>query len=85
MPQLDLVTYNFINISLFLSFWIYFAVLYIAVSYTMQKISAGIYFKFFMLLSTLLVVYAIMDIRASKDEGDVSFNFEKTEKIILKK
>lgn len=75
MPQLDLVTYTSVNLTLFLSFWIYFAVLYVAVSYTMQKIYAGVYFKFYMVLSTLITVYSVMELHL-KDNSEFQINFE---------
>lgn len=62
MPQLDIVTFNFVNISVFTMFWIYFIVMYVAVSYSMHKVSSGFYFKFFMLNSMLISVWAFMDI-----------------------
>lgn len=62
MPQLDIVTYNYINLSLFLVFWLHFAILYVAVSYTMQKVSTGIYFKFVTLMGLLLTLSAIRNI-----------------------
>jgi hypothetical protein len=59
MPQLDLVTYNITSSLLLASFWTYFTVLYVAVSYTSQKISAAYYFKFYTILSSILIVYAL--------------------------
>lgn len=59
MPQLDLTTYNFASSALLLSFWTYFSLLYVAVSYTSQKVSAAYYFKFYYILAALLVVYAL--------------------------
>lgn len=59
MPQLDLTTYNFASSTLLLSFWTYFSLLYVAVSYTSQKVSAAYYFKFYYILAAMLVVYAL--------------------------
>lgn len=59
MPQLDLTTYNVTSVLLLLSFWTYFSLLYVAVSYTSQKISAAFYFKFYYILAALLIVYAL--------------------------
>lgn len=59
MPQLDIVTYNITSSILLVSFWIYFAVLYIAVSYTSQKLAAAFYFKFYIILTSLLIVHSL--------------------------
>lgn len=62
MPQLDIVTYNFINTSLMLIFWTYFAIMYLAVSYSMQKITVGVFFKFVTTVSTLITVISIRNV-----------------------
>jgi len=59
MPQLDFTTYNIIGILLLVLFWTYFSVLYVAVSYTSQKLAAAFYFKFYIILVSLLLVYAL--------------------------
>lgn len=59
MPQLDLINYGATTLILFFIFWILFVGLYVAVSYTMQKKNVSIYFKLFMILSTMLVIYSI--------------------------
>jgi uncharacterized membrane protein len=69
MPQLDLTTYNFTSVALLLSFWTYFSLLYIAVSYTSQKISAAYYFKFYYILAALLIVYAL-EVENSTESSD---------------
>lgn len=59
MPQLDLINYGATTLILFFIFWVLFVSLYVAVSYTMQKKNVSIYFKFYMILSTMLIVYSI--------------------------
>lgn len=59
MPQLDLTTYNLTSLILLLAFWTYFSLLYVAVSYTSQKIAAAFYFKFYTILVSTLLVYSL--------------------------
>lgn len=59
MPQLDIATYNTVNYILIGLFWLYFAIVYIAASYTVEKIIAGSYFKFSLVLVALVVVLSI--------------------------
>lgn len=61
MPQLDITTYTITNITLLLAFWIYFSTLYIAVSYTMQKVYVSVYFKFYTILISLISVLSVME------------------------
>jgi len=60
MPQLDITTYTITNFTLFLAFWAYFSVLYIAVSYTMQKVYVSVYFKFYTIFITILAIKSVM-------------------------
>lgn len=71
MPQLDIVTYNYINLSLFLVFWAYFAMLYVAVSYSMHKVSAGVYFKFTSVVSALVTVLSLRNIDVMSESTDL--------------
>lgn len=59
MPQLDLVTYNITGTLLLLAFWTYFSLLYVAVSYTSQKLASAYYFKFYTILISILAVNAL--------------------------
>jgi hypothetical protein len=43
--------------------------MYVAVSYTMQKVTSGIYFKFYMLLTNLILVNALLSVGDSSDEN----------------
>lgn len=71
MPQLDIVTYNYINLSLFLVFWAYFAMLYVAVSYSMHKVSAGVYFKFTTVVSALVTVLSLKSLDVLSEGADL--------------
>jgi len=71
MPQLDIVTYNITSSFLLVSFWTYFAALYIAVSYTSQKISAAYYFKFYTILISILLVYAL-EVSSSNNNNNLN-------------
>lgn len=74
MPQLDLSTYNITSTVLLLAFWTYFSLLYIAVSYTSQKIASAYYFKFYIVLISIL---AVNSLEISNDKNlDSSENFE---------
>lgn len=71
MPQLDIITYNYINVSLFIVFWAYFAMLYVAVSYSMHKVSAGVYFKFTSVVSALVTVLSLKCLDALTESADL--------------
>lgn len=73
MPQLDLTSYSFTSVMLLLAFWTYFSLLYVAVSYTSQKLAAAYYFKFYQILATLLIVYAL-EVEKSEDSEDCAFS-----------
>ena len=76
MPQLDITTYTITNITLFLTFWAYFSTLYVAVSYTMQKVYVSVYFKFYTVFITMLSVLSIMEETDSKVESvETGFDF----------
>ena len=75
MPQLDIVTYNFINTSLMLIFWTYFAIMYLAVSYSMQKVTVGVFFKFITTVSTLITVISIRNVSFTSLEISNSCNY----------
>jgi len=84
MPQLDITTYTITNFTLFLAFWAYFSVLYIAVSYTMQKVYVSVYFKFYTIFITILAIKSVMrnDVIVSdynnKIESEYDFSISST-------
>lgn len=69
MPQLDIATYNTVNYILIGLFWLYFAIVYIAASYTVEKIIAGSYFKFSLVLVALVVVLSIKGLNNAADSN----------------
>lgn len=69
MPQLDLTSYSFTSVMLLLAFWTYFSLLYVAVSYTSQKLASAYYFKLYQVLATLLIVYAL-EVEKSEEIND---------------
>lgn len=62
MPQLDMLSYDIVYFGLYGFFWIYFSLLYIAVSYAMQRIRTAIMFKFLTILIALVVVLSVQDL-----------------------
>lgn len=78
MPQLDMLAYNNIHFGLYCLFWIYFIILYIAVSYTMHRITTGIYFKFILIASATVIVLSVKDLGDSTAVSNSSVVAEKT-------
>jgi len=69
MPQLELSTFYITSSLLFIAFWAYFAILYIAVSYAMQKNSASIYFKFYIVFISTLSVWSLIAINQNNKKN----------------
>lgn len=82
MPQLDLTTYNLTSAMLLIAFWTYFSLLYVAVSYASQKTAAAYYFKFYYILSALLIVYALEVENNKTDSLDLESSSDSTTGVV---
>lgn len=71
MPQLDIAAYNTVNYILIGLFWLYFAIVYIAASYTVEKIIAGSYFKFSLVLVALVIVLSIKNLSNAAESNTI--------------
>ena len=67
MPQLDITTYNSIVTLLFGLFMIYSSLIYVAVSYSFHKAASSYYFKFYILVSALLILRSVAEVRESEN------------------
>lgn len=73
MPQLDILNFYIISSILLVTFWTYFAFLYIAVSYTSQKLAAALYFKFYIILLSIIFLYSL-DLKNTDDNSKCPVN-----------
>ena len=81
MPQLDITVFNTISALLLGLFLTYSAFLYVAVSYSFHKATSAYYFKFYILISALLILRSISETGENENKN---FEFVNNKASVIK-